>query len=147
MFTVFFTSGCFTTGLERQAAFPQGLKPTILLLRIGTAKAMPFQNRVMKQRICTAEVVPFQNRVMKQSIGTAKAGPFQNRAVKQLPGWSLLSSRCRRRILLTNDERFGGRFATFLPLIASHDGPATVKLVVSSCRKEDHGRFGSTGSE
>jgi hypothetical protein len=49
MFTVFFTSGCFTTGLERQAAFPQGLKPTILLLRIGTAKVMPFQNRVMKQ--------------------------------------------------------------------------------------------------
>ncbi len=33
----------------RREAFPQGLKPAIFLLRIGTAEAVPFQNQVMKQ--------------------------------------------------------------------------------------------------
>jgi len=33
----------------RLQAFPQGLKPSIFLLRIGTAEAVPFQNQVMKQ--------------------------------------------------------------------------------------------------
>ena len=31
------------------AAIPQGLKPAIFLLRGGTAEAVPFQDRVMKQ--------------------------------------------------------------------------------------------------
>jgi hypothetical protein len=35
--------------LAPYGAFPQGLKPSIFLLRGGTAEAVPFQNRVMKQ--------------------------------------------------------------------------------------------------
>ena len=37
------------TGVVRFRAFPQGLKPVILMRLRGTAKAVPFQNPVMKQ--------------------------------------------------------------------------------------------------
>src|ERR1700761_832761 len=39
----------FTTSLAPWGAFPQRLKPAIFRPRSGTAKAVPFQNRVMKQ--------------------------------------------------------------------------------------------------
>jgi hypothetical protein len=40
----------------RFKAFPQGLKPVILMRLIGTAEAVPFQSPVMKQHLET--IVP-----------------------------------------------------------------------------------------
>jgi hypothetical protein len=45
----------FITGLMRRGPFPQGLKPAIFLLHIGTAEAVPFQNQVMKQLLIKPE--------------------------------------------------------------------------------------------
>jgi hypothetical protein len=51
-----FTRSSFIAGVVRFKAFPQGLKPVILMRLIGTAEAVPFQSPVMKQLLET--IVP-----------------------------------------------------------------------------------------
>src|SRR5208337_5673831 len=45
------TRSCFITGSDCVGTIPPGPKPAILLLRTGTAKAVTFQNQVMKQLV------------------------------------------------------------------------------------------------
>jgi hypothetical protein len=47
--TLLATRSGFITGVVPLGAFPQGLKPEIILLLVGTAETVPFQNQVIKQ--------------------------------------------------------------------------------------------------